>query len=344
MSDLQRTAGDYEIHVAARAFEDHLAAKDNPLAEKYLQRLPSKLQAMVKSMPEKDMDKNEAYNDRKVLGLAKKLKGVPHKQLEQIYQVLHRAFLDAAGDFHTIPDEQRDDLRRIVSQLQSAWRASNEAIQTVGEDRKEREQKNQGMGRYLPRAELKKRRKIDYQLVKDLDGWDSAKPNDPIYKVILQAKKDGYYVRFELMEKALKHLQQLIADPNNADDTAELETLYRQLDDARHGRGKTAFGRPSFESDPRSLWWSAQVAPIDGVSLEGAIGALKGAGQMVQHPTMQTMKAFKNTHLPLYEPIEPEVSVERGIILVTAGIKFRSALTDEQWAQATEIVRDLGLD
>lgn len=240
MNDLRKAAADLEIASAARDFRAHLrvhlAKKPNPMAEQYIKRLPSNLQKAVLSMPEKDMDKNEAYNNRKVLALAKKLKGMPHKALMGVYKRLHKAFLDCSSDFRDIAEADRDNWRHILWQLESAWRASNEALQTVGDERKERDKKNEGMGKYMPRAELKKRRKIEYKLVEELAGWDSPKSTDPIFKVITQAKKDGYYVRINLLEKALKHIEALVSDPAHADETNELKAIHRGLNEALNGR------------------------------------------------------------------------------------------------------------
>jgi len=212
-------------------------------APPHLEGLSKHLQDAVGKMPTKGMDKEEAYSHPKIKAMAKALMKLPRGTVARMYEQLQTRMLEL-GQPEKRGEPGRDD---ALNQIHAAWRATNDALFTMGDAHKERE-KGEGMGKYLPRAELKKRRKVELDLdpLKDLQGH---KKSDPVYKVLKEYRNDGKYVRLKTLEKAITHLDKMLDNPAHDGDEDKIEKAKKLLERINRGGPES---RPSKKGSLRS--------------------------------------------------------------------------------------------
>lgn len=205
----------------------------------------------VDDMPAKPMDKEEGYSHPKVKAAIKALKKLPFGSVEKMYNdledkqtALGKALVDARVDGK--PEEEREALRAAYGQVQQAWRASNQALAEMRWDKEDRD-KGGVQHKYLPRAELKKRRQVPTSFKDRLQKWEGSGKSDPIYKV-LDEMKVHTYVPHEKLDKAIAHLTTLAEDPHHEDDKKDILKL---RDDLAKETGRLV-GKPGKEAALRS--------------------------------------------------------------------------------------------
>jgi len=181
-------------------------------------------------MPTSFMDKDRAYNHPAIKGLAKQLAKMPQAQLEKQFEHvtrLRRKMDDDAinaGD-HKGPDDSPREKQR--AQMESLWRAYNLARQVV-RDEGLKHPPEVSRGKYLSRSELNKRKPLHRETVEKLKGWAGVGASDPVRKVIKEEAQDQY-VRKDLVDKAVTHLEGLAKSPRHKEEKDEIEALVKEL-------------------------------------------------------------------------------------------------------------------
>jgi len=199
-------------------------AQVTPEVQTFIALLPKAVVPLLDKVSPKWMDKDQAYSSRDVLGVAKAFRKLPPRTVLGWYKVL----FDVRMKIGTLRLDRGDPLDDLAAKLMSIWRAANLVMQE-NEDTAlglKKRIEDAPYGRYLPRAELKKRRQISPKLIDRIREWVGNRPSDPIHKLVLQARNDHRWVKTTLIETALAHLKVLR-------DLPEHEGAFNDIEDIR---------------------------------------------------------------------------------------------------------------
>ena len=206
--------------------EGSASGKVHPLVGK----LDKHTQGIVGKMPTKWHDKDTGYDLPAVKAAAKELTKLPIKTVHKILTDLETQMLALGRQYRdeSQGDGESTETKDAHAQVTHAWRAAKLAEQDM-RDAKEKRDENPSGGGYMPRAELKKRRKVPREIRKDLERWEGSGHRDPIHKVLEQMREDGGYVRHEVLDKALAHLDELAKHPAHAGDEEAIKKFRKEL-------------------------------------------------------------------------------------------------------------------
>ena len=208
----------------------HPTSQKSP-AEEHLQDLNPHARGIVSKMPTKWHDKDTGYKLKEVKEAAKEIAKLPIRKVNEMLVTLEKKKRDIDSlyaDHQFKGDTQLPGVEDAQAQITSAWRAAKLAAEQVRRDAETREEKNPG-GKYLPKAEMKKRVRVPDSLKKDLEDWESSAHNDPVHKVLQQFKNDWGYVRTDVVDKALAHLKELAKQPAHHKDAWGIGKLVEML-------------------------------------------------------------------------------------------------------------------
>lgn len=202
--------------------------------------MPANQRRLIDDMPTKNMDKDEAYRHPKIKALSKELQKLPLRTVRKLYTDLSRKHTEIVEAYLGEKDpEKRKALAETANQVNSAWRATNDAYQTMHDEAMNLDDNPKVKYKYLPRSEIKKRTEVPHDLRDKIKQWMAPKRNDPLRGVVEEMRTFHGLVPHAKVDKAIEHLTSLADDPHHADDKDDILQLRDELAKAT-GRSKAA--------------------------------------------------------------------------------------------------------
>lgn len=202
--------------------KDSESSKTDPAFD----NLRGHLKDELTKMPDKFLDSNAGYKHPAVKALAKELEKAPKAQVQKQYEQVDNLKIQLGRKYD--PRNPDPDSEKRRAKVDSLWRAYKLALENMGTT--ESQHKEPGFsGKYLSRAEFRKYKEIKPNVANRLKEWQGSSASDPVRKVLVDHQKNGWQVKRDLIDKAIKHLEELAEQPRHKDERGEIGTLIKDL-------------------------------------------------------------------------------------------------------------------